>query len=403
MCAPAPSYSGASAEERIPVRDGTESFDLGFLNRRDSAAPVSQSSPTQYVAQRIPMSQVAVAEMPEDFHGAPGSSVWRDEVASRVQAHRAKRKRRFDPEASLSLGFETAVMDALMPSLSASACVSTEIEETELTRRVHEIDFDSVEVEEEPDIQLHAGIETEIEPIAAILPDPPRMYERIAMRTSAIPDRRAELETDSNLIEFPRAPMEQNLFAEELAEPITTPRILDVPEPVIEAAPPPLATIQLDADQELPDWVREYEEAESALELPLQVAPLGPRVLSSVTDGVLVLTAAALFSMVVLSVAKFVPQGRTALMIAILLPATLWGIYHYLFLVFSGMTPGMLMAQLELSSFEGCVPMRKTRASRAFAMMLCCVSLGMGFFWAMVDEDNLGWHDRMTRTYLRQS
>jgi uncharacterized RDD family membrane protein YckC len=118
---------------------------------------------------------------------------------------------------------------------------------------------------------------------------------------------------------------------------------------------------------------------------------------------VLVLTAAALFSMIVLSIAKFVPQGKSALMIAVLLPASLWAIYHYIFLVFAGITPGMMMAQLELSSFEGCVPLRKTRASRAFAMMLCCVSLGLGFFWAMVDEDNLGWHDRMTRTYLRQS
>jgi uncharacterized RDD family membrane protein YckC len=349
------------------------------------------------------MSQVAVAEMPEpDVDHSRGASVWRNEVASRVQAHRAKRKRRFDPEASLSLGFETAVLDASIPSLSSSVCVSTEAEETELADRVHEIDFDMAQVEEVPEIQLDSHIEAEAES----LPEPPRMYERIAMRNNvaAIPDRRSDaIEADSNIIEFPRAATVQSLFAEELAEPITTPRILDVPEPVVEAAPPPLATIQLDADQELPDWVRDYEEAESALELPLQVAPLGSRVLSGVTDAVLVLTAAALFSMIVLSVAKFVPQGRTALMIAILLPAGLWGIYHYLFLVFSGITPGMLMAQLELSSFEGCVPMRKTRASRAFAMMLCCVSLGMGFFWAMVDEDNLGWHDRMTRTYLRQS
>jgi uncharacterized RDD family membrane protein YckC len=120
-------------------------------------------------------------------------------------------------------------------------------------------------------------------------------------------------------------------------------------------------------------------------------------------DAVLVLTAAAVFSMIVLSVAKFVPQGKSALAVALLLPATLWAAYHYIFLVFGGITPGMLMAQLELSSFEGCVPLRRTRASRALAMVLSCVSLGLGFAWAMVDEDSLGWHDRITRTYLRQS
>jgi hypothetical protein len=29
--------------------------------------------------------------------------------------------------------------------------------------------------------------------------------------------------------------------------------------------------------------------------------------------------------------------------------------------------------------------------------------MGLGFAWALVDEDCLGWHDRITRTYLRRS
>jgi uncharacterized RDD family membrane protein YckC len=402
MCAPAPSNTGISAGGRIPVRDGTESFDLGFLNRKEfSTAP---SSPPQYVSQRITMSQIATAELPEQELHSQESSVWRDEVASRVQAHRARRKRRFDPEASLSLGFETpgsdtAVLDIVEPaaSVSSTTCVSTEVEETEMAERIHEIDFESVEEVEEPGFSVE--IEAESQPQA----EPSRMYERIAMRSSAKAAPRFDDSNADNLIEFPRAATVMNLFTEELAEPITQPRILDVPEPIAEATPPPLATIRLDEDQELPDWVRDYEEAELALELPLQVAPLAPRVISGVMDGVLVLTAAAMFSMIVLSVAKFVPQGKEAMAFAVLLPAGLWAIYHYIFLVVAGITPGMMMAQLELSSFEGCVPLRKTRASRAWAMMLCCVSLGLGFAWAMVDEDNLGWHDRMTRTYLRQS
>jgi uncharacterized RDD family membrane protein YckC len=397
MCTPALSHAGVAAGERIPVRDGTESFDLGFLNRKDFQAAVASPapSPAQYHSQRITTSQIATAELPEQ-----DSSEWRDEVASRVQAHRARRRRRFDPEASLSLGFEAAVTDEPTPSLSFSTCVSTAVEDAEIAERVHEIHFDSAPQEEhqsEEDLQ------------AAALPyiEPPRMYERIAMRNSAaaIPSRDEDFDdaTESNVIEFPRFTAPQDLFTEELAESIIMPRILDVPDPVVEEEPPPLATIRLDEDQEIPYWVREYEEADAELELPLQVAPLAPRLLSGVVDAVLVLTAAALFSMIVLSVAKFVPQGKTAMAMAVLLPAGLWAIYQYVFLVFAGITPGMMMSQLELSSFEGCVPLRKTRASRAFAMMLCCVSLGMGFAWAMVDEDNLGWHDRMTRTYLRQS
>jgi uncharacterized RDD family membrane protein YckC len=306
----------------------------------------------------------------------------------------------FEPEAATALLDHNELQDdaLLHASLSSAVGVPDDVEEAALAEHVpdHVKDF-SDEIDDF--VQQSADV-----------PEPPRMYERIAMRNAAAkaPAQDRYADDGTNLIEFPRAVTVLNLFPEELAESITTPRILDVPDALesqteLESAPPPLATIQLDDDRELPDWVRQYEEEEAALELPLQVAPLGPRIVSGAMDAVLVLTAAAVFSMIVLSVAKFVPQGKSALAVALLLPATLWAAYHYIFLVFGGTTPGLLMAQLELSSFEGCVPLRRTRASRALAMVLSCVSLGLGFAWAMVDEDSLGWHDRITRTYLRQS
>ena len=97
------------------------------------------------------------------------------------------------------------------------------------------------------------------------------------------------------------------------------------------------------------------------------------------------------------------PEGKLAIAMGLTLPVLFWAAYHYLFLVYAGITPGMQMAQVELSSFEGCFPTRPTRAARAAALLLSCLSLGMGFFWSLFDEDSLGWHDRITRTYLRQS
>jgi uncharacterized RDD family membrane protein YckC len=205
------------------------------------------------------------------------------------------------------------------------------------------------------------------------------------------------------------------MFPEELAEPmLDTPRIRDVPDEVAAPAPtaanlPSFATIRLDEDEdvarEVPDWVRNYRDDydEAELDLPLQAAPLRPRFLAAVIDVALVLTATALFSVIVLSITKFLPQGKGAVVGMALLTAAFWLAYHYAFLVFSGLTPGMQVAQLELCSFEGCYPLRRTRGARAWAMGVSCMSLGMGFAWAMVDEDNLGWHDRITRTYLRQS
>ena len=316
-------------------------------------------------------------------------SAWRDEIAVRVQAHKARRRRRFDPEASLSLGFESG-----------------------------------------------ADVLTGDAANAAPEPPAPRMYRRIALEMQAAEARRDQarkeearkqaelavaegLETapvleevvETNLIEFPRLAQSEDLFAHELAEPmVDSPRILDVPdEPIVQASPQgaysSLSNICLDEEKEVPEWIRNYRDEydEASLELPLQVAPLRPRCVSAVIDTALVLTATALFCVIVLSITKYMPQGRPAVLTAIVLSATFWLAYHYAFLVFSGVTPGMQVAQLELCSFEGCYPLRKTRGARAFAMGISCMSLGMGFAWAAVDEDNLGWHDRITRTYLRHS
>ena len=37
---------------------------------------------------------------------------------------------------------------------------------------------------------------------------------------------------------------------------------------------------------------------------------------------------------------------------------------------------------------------------RVLGLALSCASLGLGFFWALIDEDRLGWHDRITRSCL---
>src|SRR5579863_6828105 len=46
----------------------------------------------------------------------PDDEFWRQEVVSRVQQHRARRRRRFDPHASLELDFQ-AGMDSYTPEM----------------------------------------------------------------------------------------------------------------------------------------------------------------------------------------------------------------------------------------------------------------------------------------------
>jgi uncharacterized RDD family membrane protein YckC len=63
----------------------------------------------------------------------------------------------------------------------------------------------------------------------------------------------------------------------------------------------------------------------------------------------------------------------------------------------------MRMAELELRTFGGEPVALLPRAYRALASTLSAVSLGLGFAWALFDEDRLGWHDRMTQTHLREA
>jgi uncharacterized RDD family membrane protein YckC len=373
--------------------DATEGQFASSLDAPASAPhPVSRPLPRVAVAQTTVTTATATADPAFYRRTANGpdemtEGAWRDEISLRVQAHKARRRRRFDPDASLPLGF---------------AADTTAEEDTEVATPVLE--------RAAPRMYRRIALEIEAQAAQARSEAADAYADAVAVEAAE-----AAAAAETNVIEFPRIAQTEDLFAAyELAEPIVdSPRILDVPEEAPLAAnqaASSLSSLRLDdvsegAEKDVPDWIRnyrdEYDEAE--LEMPLQVAPMRPRVVSAVIDSAMVLTATAVFCVIVLSITKFMPQGKAAVLTAICLSATLWLAYHFAFLVFCGMTPGMQVAQLELCSFEGCYPLRKTRGARAWAMGVSCMSLGMGFAWALVDEDGLGWHDRITRTYLRQS
>jgi uncharacterized RDD family membrane protein YckC len=78
-------------------------------------------------------------------------------------------------------------------------------------------------------------------------------------------------------------------------------------------------------------------------------------------------------------------------------------LFQYVFLVYGKRTPGMSAANLEVLDFDGLQPSPGARRWRALAITLSAVSLGLGFAWSLVDEHTLGWHDRISGTYLKKS
>jgi len=307
------------------------------------AEPVGSGTPVITPQLEAATVVTAVASEAPDFYRPPEPPVWRDEVSSKVDAYRARRGRgrRYD-NSSLSL------------------------------------DFDSLAEPEAPVPARYAPVRLEI----------------------------IEKQPETNVIVFPKpapvasvaAPVAEVPLAEELAEPIVeTPRILDVPEGAHEPPPQPMADIQL--DQPAADPALDYVAA--GIELPLPVAPMGPRIGAGMIDMLVVLTATAIFGMIFLMIAKELPQGRDLTVVAVALPALLWAVYHYVFLVRCGTTPGMQMAQLGLVSFPEDKPVtRGQRKARALAMSVSAMSLWLGFAWAFFDQDRLAWHDRISHTFL---
>jgi uncharacterized RDD family membrane protein YckC len=67
----------------------------------------------------------------------------------------------------------------------------------------------------------------------------------------------------------------------------------------------------------------------------------------------------------------------------------------------SGRTLGMQSWRLQLETMDGTRPGIGAATLRFFAAILSWLPLGLGFFWQLVDNDNLAWHDRLSGTRLR--
>lgn len=74
--------------------------------------------------------------------------------------------------------------------------------------------------------------------------------------------------------------------------------------------------------------------------------------------------------------------------------------YFALFTVFGGTTPGMMLRGLHIVSFSGEAPTPRQMLQRSAGYLLSGGTFFLGFLWAMWDEDELTWHDRISRTYI---
>jgi uncharacterized RDD family membrane protein YckC len=124
------------------------------------------------------------------------------------------------------------------------------------------------------------------------------------------------------------------------------------------------------------------------------------RLLAAGVDALLVASASALFAYVFFRITAVLPPLKQAAGASVMLAGMFWTAYQYLLLIHSGATPGLKLAKLRLSRFDGSAVPRRLRRWRVLASVLSGLSLALGYAWCILDEDELCWHDRITGTYL---
>jgi uncharacterized RDD family membrane protein YckC len=294
-----------------------------------------------------------------------GLEHWRLEVASRVQQHRARRRRRFDANASFEFDFPTDSALAIASTPPSSGVVAPwQTLGTEDENKEHV----------EPVAPRHISEGKTVSRPRKII----RFPGTIAPDTATLAHEPEPLQVGRELLRIFDAPE-------------------DAPEPQQLELLPAFPDIRLDEDED-----EQPEEASlSSLTDPApQPAPLPQRIFSGMVDLAVLLLAAGFSAVVFFELASGFPSGRRALPCALIVCGAFWFLLQYVFLVYGGRTPGMRAANIELSTFDRQPADARARRIRAWAATLSALSLGLGFLWAFLDEDTLGWHDRISETYL---
>jgi uncharacterized RDD family membrane protein YckC len=313
----------------------------------------------------------------------------------------------------------------LLPAVSevpAPASSPQQISASALTIRLYE---DVNHKPAEAIAALHRQIQEPLDEAEGLALD-----EEIAFRQSPVFEEPIgpPIDIPANLIEFPRQLVAARKARPRLAEgPLREEtdhdadtaqlRIFEVEAtqistaPSVESVEPEWSSILLGA---LPASAPvESTEAQFNPALPPQTAPINLRLMAGIVDGcILTASLLAFATAFAFTVGKLSgnhtsgpigPQTnlQTAAISAVAVLGFLTLLYHILFFTLSEATPGMRYARIGLCTFSDENPTRAAMRRRIFAMFLSVCPLGIGYLWACLDDDRLGWHDRISRMYQR--
>jgi uncharacterized RDD family membrane protein YckC len=373
--------------------------------------------------------------LPLEHRSSDAEEPGRANVAAAVAARYAGRpsyREVLEREAEeAALAAEQALVEAQAAQEAVRRCMedarlaeaaAAEAREAEERLRVEQerVERESVEVRYEVDertrrqMQAHEARRSARVPQSSHQPTAPQMPQvwdplEEETVTPAIP-------LTANLIEFPRELVAARKARPRLAEgPLRDAepqsgqlRIFEVEPEAIDHRPGMTATAagldwsSIRLDTPTPERAaRIARAAAEAEEAPIRPAALEDRIMAALVDAALSFAGFLVFVFVFSSCTAHPPAGRTALAAGSLAMVVTFAAYQWLFFRFGESTPGMTYARIALCTIDDDNPTRQAMQRRVGALLLSALPLGLGLLWAVFDEDQLGWHDRISGTYQR--
>jgi uncharacterized RDD family membrane protein YckC len=129
------------------------------------------------------------------------------------------------------------------------------------------------------------------------------------------------------------------------------------------------------------------------------VAIVTHRMMAGALDGGMALAALGVFLATFRIAGAEIVLAKETLPIYLAAAVLITLFYRVLFCIANADTPGLRWTGLRVLDFDGRTPSRKQRWYRLIGGFVGSIAAGIGLFWAMVDEEQLTWHDHMSKTF----
>jgi uncharacterized RDD family membrane protein YckC len=123
------------------------------------------------------------------------------------------------------------------------------------------------------------------------------------------------------------------------------------------------------------------------------------RVTAGALDFSLIVVAAVIFAATFHYLGGAVVWSKLTAIFAVAALAAITLLYGLMWTIVGRESAGMRTMQLKLINFDGLPPDGRSRAVRLLGTILSFCSGGLGLVWALLDEENLTWHDHMSKTF----